>query len=49
MLLRFYEYNSTITNKILEGLWDFKIGGQSIRKVKYAGDLTLLVKEELVL
>jgi len=33
----------------LEGLGDFKIGGQIIHTVKYADDLVLLAKEEKVL
>jgi len=34
---------------ILEGLGDYKIGGQIIHTVKYADDLVLLAKEEKVL
>ena len=33
----------------MEGLGDFKIGGQIIHTVKYADDLELLGKEEKVL
>jgi hypothetical protein len=33
----------------LEGFGDFKIGGKIINTVKYADDLELLVKEEMVL
>ena len=33
----------------MEGLGDFKIGGQIIHAVKYADDLVLLAKEEKVL
>jgi len=33
----------------LEGLGDFKIGGQIIHTVKYADELVLLAKEEMVL
>ena len=33
----------------MEGLGDFKIGGQIIHTVKYADDLVLLRKEEKVL
>ena len=33
----------------MEGLGDFKIGGQIIHTVKYADDLMLLAKEEKVL
>ena len=38
-----------IHKEALEGLGDFKIGGQIIRTVKYADDLVLLAKEEKVL
>jgi hypothetical protein len=33
----------------MEGLGDFKIGGQIIHTVKYADDLVLLAKEEKML
>jgi hypothetical protein len=33
----------------LEGLGDFKIGGQIIHSVKYVDDIVLLAKEEKVL
>ena len=33
------------TKEALEGLGDFKIGGQIIHTVKYADDLVLLAKE----
>ena len=42
-------YSERITNQALEGLGDFKIGGQIIHTVKYADDLVLLAKEEKVL
>jgi hypothetical protein len=35
--------------KALKGFGDFKIGGQIIHTVKYAGDLVLLAKEEKAL
>ena len=38
-----------LTKESLEGLGDFKIGGQIIHTVKYADDLVLLAKEEKVL
>ena len=38
-----------LTKEALEGLGDFKIGGQIIHTVKYADDLVLLAKEEKVL
>jgi hypothetical protein len=36
-------------HKIRTGFGDFKIGGQVINTVKYADDLVLLAKEEMVL
>ena len=42
-------FQSFLTNEALEGLGDFKIGGQIIHTVKYADDLVLLAKEEKVL
>ena len=33
----------------LDGLGDFNIGGQIIQTVKYADDLVLMAKEEMVL
>jgi hypothetical protein len=42
-------YNECLTNETLEGLGDFKIGGQIIHTVKYADDLVLMAKEEMVL
>jgi hypothetical protein len=35
-----------LTNEVLEGFGDFKIGGKIIHTVKYADDLVLLAKEE---
>jgi hypothetical protein len=42
-------YSEYLTKEALEGLGDFKIGGQIIQAVKYADDLVLLAKEENVL
>jgi len=42
-------YSEYLTKEALEGLGDFKIGGQIIRTGKYADDLVLLAKEEKVL
>jgi hypothetical protein len=42
-------YSECLTKEALEGLGDFKIGGQIIHTVKYADDLVLLAKEEKVL
>jgi hypothetical protein len=42
-------YSEYLTMEALEGLGDFKIGGQIIHTVKYADDLVLLAKEEKVL
>jgi len=38
-----------LNKEALEGLGDFKLGGQIIHTVKYADDLVLLAKEEKVL
>ena len=38
-----------LTKEALEGLGDFKIGGKIIHTVKYAYELVLLAKEEMVL
>ena len=40
---------NTFTKEALEGLGDFKIGGQIIHTVKYADDLVVLAKEEKML
>jgi hypothetical protein len=45
----FNVYSECLTKEALEGLGDFKIGGQIIHTVKYADDLVLLAKEEKVL
>ena len=37
-------YGEYLTKEALEGLGDFKIGGQIIHTVKYADDLVLLAK-----
>ena len=42
-------YSEYLTKEALEGMGDFKIGGQIIHTVKYADDLVLLAKEEKVL
>jgi len=42
-------YCECLTKESLDGLGDFKIGGQIIHTVKYAGYLVLLAKEEMVL
>ena len=41
-------YGECLTKEALEGFGDFKIGGQIIHNLKYAGDLLLLAKEEKV-
>jgi len=42
-------YSEYLTKEALEGLGDFKIGGQIIHTVKYADDLVLLTKGKKVL
>jgi len=42
-------YSECLSKEALEGLGDFKIGGQIIHTVKYADGLVLLAKEERVL
>ena len=42
-------YSEYLTKEALEGVGDFKVGGQIIHTVKYADDLVLLAKEEKVL
>jgi len=42
-------YSECLTNEVLEGFGDFKIGRQIIHTVKYANDLVLLAMEEKVL
>jgi hypothetical protein len=41
-------YNEYVTQEALEGLGDFKVGGQ-ISTVRYADDLVLLAKEETII
>jgi hypothetical protein len=48
-LILFKLYSEYLTKDALEGLRDFKIGGQIIHNVKYADELVLLAKEEMVL
>jgi hypothetical protein len=38
-----------VTQEALEGLGDFKVGGEIISTVRYADDLVLLAKEETIL
>jgi predicted nucleotidyltransferase len=42
-------YSEYLTKEAVEGLGDFKIGGEIIHTVKYADDLVLLAKEEKAL
>jgi hypothetical protein len=42
-------YSECLTERALKGFGDLKIGGQIFNTVKYADDLVLLVKEEMVL
>jgi hypothetical protein len=42
----FILYSEYLSKEALEGLGDFKIGGQIIHTVKYADDIVLLAKEE---
>ena len=39
-------YSEYLTKEALDGLGDFKIGGQIIRTVKFADDLAFLANEE---
>ena len=48
-LILFNFYSKYLIEKALEGFGDFKIGGQAISTVKYADDLVLLRKEEMML
>jgi hypothetical protein len=48
-LILFNFYSEYRTKEALKGFGDFKIGGQAISTVKYADDLVLLRKEELML
>ena len=47
--MQFNLYSEQLTKKVLEEFGDFKIGGHVICTVKYADDLVLLAKEEVVL
>jgi len=42
-------YSECLTKEAVDGLGVFNIGGQIIRTVKYADDLVLMAKEEIVL
>ena len=42
-------YSECLTKEALNGLGDFSIGGQIIQTVKYADDLVLMAKEEMML
>jgi predicted nucleotidyltransferase len=42
-------YSEYLTKEALEGFGDIKIGGKVIRTVKYADELVLLAREEMVL
>jgi hypothetical protein len=45
----FHFYSQYFIKETLEGFGELKIGGQIINTLKYAGDLVLLAKEEMVL
>jgi hypothetical protein len=47
--LLFNLYSEYVTQKALEGLGDFKVGGEIISTVRYADNLVLLAKEETVI
>jgi hypothetical protein len=47
--LLFNSCSKYVAHEALEGLGDFKVGGQIISTVRYADDLVLLAKEETVL
>ena len=42
-------YSECLSKEALDGLGDFNVGGQIIQTVKYADDLVLMTKEEMVL
>ena len=42
-------YSEYLTKEALDELGDFNVGGQIIQTVKYADDLVLMAKEEIVL
>jgi hypothetical protein len=48
-LLLFNLYSEYVTQEALEGLEDFRVGGQIISMARYADDLVLLAEEETVL
>jgi ribosome-interacting GTPase 1 len=45
----FIQLSEYVTQEALEGLGDFKAGGQIVSTVRYADDLVLLAKEETIL
>jgi len=45
----FQWYSKYLTNEVLEGFRDLKIGRQVILTVKYANDIVLMAKEETVI
>jgi predicted nucleotidyltransferase len=47
--LLFNLYSEYVNQEALEGLGDFKVGGQIISMVRYADDLVLLAKGESIL
>jgi hypothetical protein len=47
--LLFNLYSEYVTQEALEGLGDFKVGGQIICMMRYADDLVLSAKEEAIL
>jgi hypothetical protein len=47
--LLFNLYSEYVTQEALDGLGNFKVGGQIIHTVRYADDLVLLAKEETIL
>jgi hypothetical protein len=47
--IAFNLYREYLTKEYLEGFADFKIGEQILCNVKYADELVLLAKEEIVL
>jgi len=46
--LLFDLYSECLTKEAVEGFEDFKIGGKIIQTVKYADELVLLAREEMV-
>jgi hypothetical protein len=47
--LLFKLYSKYVTQEDLEGLGDYKVGGEIISTMRYADDLVLLAKEETML